>query len=106
MQRKHLIVGAAACPTVCPSSTLPYVQMLIAMSHWSGSRSLASAPSSILGPHWDSIVNTGSSRGLFLVILLLSGVVKIPQLWIIRTDFFSQTHITRVSSPAQPLLAH
>jgi hypothetical protein len=35
-------------------STLPYMQMFIAMSHWSGSRPLASVTLSILDPHQGS----------------------------------------------------
>ena len=41
------------CISVC-LSTHPHLQMFIVMSHWSGSRALASVTPSILDPHLDS----------------------------------------------------
>ena len=41
-------------PQYIPLSTHLYLQMFIAMSHWSGLRPLASATLSILDPYWDS----------------------------------------------------
>lgn len=50
--KNHLIMEAVVCHNV--SHTHVHLQMFIAMSHWSGSRSLASVTPSISVPHWDS----------------------------------------------------
>ena len=52
--RNHLIMKAVVClcvPQYIPLSTHLHLQMFIAMSHWSGSRPLASATLSIVDPH-------------------------------------------------------
>ena len=64
-------------PQSIPLSTHLYLQMFIAMSHWSGSRSLASVTPSILDP-----------QGLLPIILLLPCVMEILQLWISRIHPF------------------
>ena len=53
---KYLVVEAVVCSTVFHSISfcLCFLQMFIAMSHWSSMRPLASATPSILEPHWDS----------------------------------------------------
>ena len=54
-----------------------YLQMFIAVSHWSGLRPLASAR---------------SLSGLLLAILLFPSVMEILKLWIIWTRPFTHTH--------------
>ena len=66
-------------PQYTPLSTHLHLQMFIAMSHWSGSRSLASV----------TIINIGSSPGLLPVDLLLPCVMEILQLWISRAVPFT-----------------
>jgi hypothetical protein len=56
-QRKSLTMEAGVCLSV--SHSLPFcprlcLRMLVSVTHWSGSRSLASAMLSILEFHWDS----------------------------------------------------
>jgi hypothetical protein len=56
-RRKHLMLEAVVChcvPLYIPLSTYLYLQMFIALSPWSGWRSLASVTLSILDPHQDS----------------------------------------------------
>jgi hypothetical protein len=80
-----LVVRAAVwglqCVMVCHTlynflSKHLYLQIFIAMCHWSGLRPLASAILSILDPHGDPLN------------LLLSCVMEILQLWICRTGPF------------------
>lgn len=58
---------------------LTYLQVFIAMSHWSGSRPAVFSTPRTLGSHW------GSS---WMDILLLSCVVEILYFWVCRVDFF------------------
>jgi hypothetical protein len=57
LKKKKYLVEAAVCHSECHVyllSTFLCLHMFIAMSHWSGSRPLASATLSILAPHQDS----------------------------------------------------
>lgn len=59
LNEKNRIVEAAVCQCIIRTkrvllSTHLCLQMLIGMGHWSGSRPLAAASPSTLGPHWDS----------------------------------------------------
>lgn len=73
-------------PQYVSLSTHLHLQLFIAMSHWSGSRSLASVT-----------INIKSSPGL-LVIPLLPSVMEILQLWINRTGPFTcPNHSQKIS---------
>ena len=79
----HRSCSVSQCvPQYIPLSTHLHLQMFIAVSHWSGSRHLASATPSILDHRWDSS--------------LLSCVTESMQLFISRTGPFRHSNSSQM----------
>lgn len=83
-EQNHLAMEAAVCHTVYLLPKQVYLQMFIAMSHWSGLKLLAFATLSVLNPQ----------LGLFSDILFI--VIGILQLWVCRTGPFIHSSSSQI----------